>query len=66
MNREDQRMETRPLLLLLGRMPGWRRNLTFCLQRMHEEGKPHENGLGELLNHVAYKAPQREVSRCGD
>ncbi|CAK6970402.1 glutamate receptor-interacting protein 2-like isoform X3 [Scomber scombrus] len=19
-------------------MPGWRRNLTFCLQRMHEEG----------------------------
>lgn len=21
------------------RMPGWRRNLTFCLQRMHEEGK---------------------------
>ncbi|MED6271423.1 hypothetical protein CHARACLAT_020014 [Characodon lateralis] len=22
-------------------------------------GKPHENGLSELLNHVAYKAPQR-------
>lgn len=21
------------------RMPGWRRNLTFCLQRMHEEGR---------------------------
>ncbi|KAM3621329.1 uncharacterized protein V6R79_009773 [Siganus canaliculatus] len=20
-------------------MPGWRRNLTFCLQRMHEEDK---------------------------
>ncbi|MEQ2241865.1 hypothetical protein ILYODFUR_029799, partial [Ilyodon furcidens] len=22
-------------------------------------GKPHENGLSALLNHVAYKAPQR-------
>ncbi|KAK1902265.1 Protein BOI2, partial [Dissostichus eleginoides] len=28
---------SRPLLLFLMNMPGWRRNLTFCLQRMHEE-----------------------------
>lgn len=26
-------------LLFLMTMPGWRRNLTFCLQRMHEEGR---------------------------
>lgn len=26
-------------LLSLMTMPGWRRNLTFCLQRMHEEGR---------------------------
>ena len=33
---------TRPLLHFLVSfitMPGWRRNLTFCLQRMHEEGR---------------------------
>lgn len=28
---------SRPLFLIT--MPGWRRNLTFCLQRMHEEGR---------------------------
>lgn len=32
------------LLTILMTMPGWRRNLTFCLQRMHEEGKkPKQN-----------------------
>lgn len=28
-----------PDLLFLMTMPGWRRNLTFCLQRMHEDGR---------------------------
>ena len=33
-----------PHLLFLMAMPGWRRNLTFCLQRMHQEGrKPKQN-----------------------
>ncbi|MEQ2210739.1 hypothetical protein XENOCAPTIV_018441 [Xenoophorus captivus] len=27
--------------------------------RLHRTGKPHENDLSELLNHVAYKAQQR-------
>ncbi|MEQ2264170.1 hypothetical protein XENORESO_021589, partial [Xenotaenia resolanae] len=28
-----------------------------CFVRIYY-GKPHENGLNELLNYVAYKAPQ--------
>lgn len=39
-----QDLHPHPYFLFLMTMPGWRRNLTFCLQRMHQEGrKPKQN-----------------------
>lgn len=44
LQRSGSTLHPRPDLLFLMTMPGWRRNLTFCLQRMHQEGrKPKQN-----------------------
>ncbi|CAB1437394.1 unnamed protein product [Pleuronectes platessa] len=56
----------RPLLLFLLSfitMPGWRRNLTFCLQRMQEEVSGHAWSAGAARNaHTCHHSPFQHVS----